>query len=268
MTRNHAEPMQGQRGMNQSVDQKVEGKRIECSALDPRLVPREFRAGSLILVGTPIGNLGDLSQRAIETLKAADLIAAEDTRRTKILLDRYGLRAPLTSYHAYNAKAAGPRLIERIQRGVCVALVTDAGMPGISDPGTLLVRLALDAGVTVSAVPGPSAFVMALVLSGLPTHRFVFEGFLPAKSGARRKRLEALADDDRTLIFYESPHRLVRMLADALATLGDRPASISRELTKQFEETRRGRLGELLRQCQPAKLLGEFVIVIAGKNSF
>ncbi len=221
--------------------------------------------GSLILVGTPIGNLGDISQRAIETLKSADLIAAEDTRRTRILLDRHGIRAPLTSYHSYNVKVKGPQLIDRIHTGERVALVTDAGMPGISDPGTLLVRLAIDAGVPVAAVPGPTAFVMALVLSGLPTHRFAFEGFLPIKSGARRKRLGALAEDDRTLIFYESPHRLLPMLEDVLAVFGDRAASISRELTKQFEETIRGSVSALIERFRRDNPRGEFVVVLSGK---
>ncbi len=231
---------------------------------DRRFTNDERGSGQLILVGTPIGNLGDVSQRAIETLKSADVIAAEDTRRTKILLDRYGIRAPLTSYHSYNVKAKGPQLIDRIKAGEHVALVTDAGMPGISDPGTLLVRLAIDAGVPVAAVPGPTAFVMALVLSGFPTHRFVFEGFLPIKSGARRKRLQALTADDRTLIFYESPHRLLPMLEDVLAVFGDRAASISRELTKQFEETIRGSLSMLIERFRRENPRGEFVVILSG----
>ena len=229
-----------------------------------RFTSDERGPGQLILVGTPIGNLGDISQRVIETLRSVELIAAEDTRHTRILLSRHEIHVPMTSYHSYNARAKGPQLIDRVRSGDRVAVVTDAGMPGISDPGTRLVRLAIDAGVSVSAVPGPTAFLTALVLSGLPTHRFVFEGFLPIKSGARRTRLTALADDERTLIFYESPHRLVPMLEDVLAVVGDRQASISRELTKQFEETLRGSLSQLLANFRQPNPRGEFVVVLSG----
>lgn len=218
-------------------------------------------AGTLCVVATPIGNLKDISFRAVETLKTADLIACEDTRRTAILLKAYGVTTPTTSYHAYSGPGKARRLVEEIRGGKRVALVSDAGLPGISDPGTPLVQAAIAEELPVEVVPGPSASLMALVLSGLPTDRFTFEGFLPVKPGPRRRRLEALRDEGRTAIVYESPHRLLKTLADLEAVYGDIAMSCSRELTKKFEETRRGRVSELLAHFEHHPPRGEFVLV-------
>jgi 16S rRNA (cytidine1402-2'-O)-methyltransferase len=203
--------------------------------------------GALVLVGTPIGNLGDLSPRALSALAEADVIAAEDTRRTRGLLTHAGVPAAgrLVALHAHNEAETAARLVERIAAGARVAYVTDAGMPGISDPGERLVRAALDAGVPVEVVPGPSAALGALVISGLPTGRFDFEGFLPRKGPERAARLAALAGEERTTVLFESPRRLAATLADLAAALGpDRPVAVVRELTKLFETVWRGTLGQ------------------------
>ncbi|MDX1418488.1 MAG: 16S rRNA (cytidine(1402)-2'-O)-methyltransferase [Rubricoccaceae bacterium] len=219
----------------------------------------------LYLVPTPIGNLEDLTFRALRVLQEADLIACEDTRTTGVLCQRYGIETPRTSFHAHNEHGKAAGLVARMAAGETVALVSDAGTPGISDPGFLLVREALAAGVPVVPLPGPTAFVPALVASGLPTDRFVFEGFLPQKKG-RKTRLDALVDEPRTVVLYESPHRLVRLLGELAERLGeDRPAAVGRELTKAFEEMRRGTLAELRAHydAQP-KVRGEIVVVVGG----
>jgi 16S rRNA (cytidine1402-2'-O)-methyltransferase len=220
--------------------------------------------GTLYLVGTPIGNVEDLTPRAQRLLGAVDVIAAEDTRHTKGLLDRFGIRRPMLSYHDHNKDARTPELIDRMREGASVAVVSDAGSPGISDPAFTLVRAAVAAGLAVIPVPGPSSAICALEVSGLPTDRFAFEGFLPRKAGKRRARIEQLREDPRTLIFFESPHRLKSALADLSAVLGNRPASLSRELTKKFEETRRGPLNDLLTWVETSPPRGEFVLVVGG----
>ena len=221
----------------------------------------------LILVPTPIGNLEDVTLRALRVLKEADLVACEDTRTSGVFLDHYGIETPRTSYHDHNERRKAPHLVARIQAGETVALITDAGSPGISDPGFYLVRECLRAGVPVEALPGPTAFVPALALSGLPTDRFVFEGFLPPKKG-RQTRLQALADEERTLVLYESPHRLVRTLGQLIEHFGaERPAAVARELTKKFEEVERGTLGTLLAAFEDRpKVRGEIVVVVGGSR--
>lgn len=224
---------------------------------------------TLYLVGTPIGNLGDLSPRALHILGAVDVIAAEDTRHTRGLLARFGVNRPdrpMISYHDHNKDARTPELVARLQQGASVAVVSDAGSPGISDPAFTLVRAAVEAGIPAVPVPGPSSLLCALEVSGLPTDRFAFEGFLPRKQGRRRARIAQLRDDPRTLIFFESPHRLAAALRDLLEGLGDRRASLSRELTKKFEETRRGALSELLAWIAERPPRGEFVLVVAGAS--
>ena len=217
----------------------------------------------LHLVATPIGNLRDISLRALETLAAADVIACEDTRVTRHLLDHYGIATTLTPYHEHNAAAARPKLLERLGAGEAVALVSDAGTPLISDPGYKLVRAAQEAGHTVSAVPGASAALAALTVAGLPTDRFFFEGFLPAKDGPRQKRIAELARIPATLILYESGPRLSRSLAALADGLGGRQAAICRELTKLHEEVRRGDLAALARAyADGAETRGEIVIVV------
>jgi 16S rRNA (cytidine1402-2'-O)-methyltransferase len=220
-------------------------------------------AAGLYLVATPIGNLGDISLRALETLAAADLIACEDTRVTARLLDRYGIRAPLTPYHDHNAAAARPKILARVAAGAAVALVSDAGTPLVSDPGYRLVQGAHEAGLAVTAVPGASSVLAALAIAGLPTDRFFFEGFLPAKSAARRQRIDALARIPATLILFETGPRLADALADLAHGLGPRPAAICRELTKLHEEVRRGDLDALARTSGASETRGEFVLVVA-----
>ncbi|MBI4341741.1 MAG: 16S rRNA (cytidine(1402)-2'-O)-methyltransferase [Candidatus Omnitrophica bacterium] len=219
-------------------------------------------SGALYVVATPIGNLQDITLRAIETLKAADLIACEDTRHASILLNAHGIAAPTTSYHSYSSRRKHRRILEALQEGRRVALIADAGLPGISDPGSALIRDAIEAGASVTVIPGASASLVGLVLSGFPTDRFVFEGFLPVKPGARRTRLETLRDEPRAVVLYESPHRLLRALDDIEAAFGDIPMSISRELTKRFEETRRGRISALRGHFTHHPPKGEFVIVL------
>ncbi|MBI3251885.1 MAG: 16S rRNA (cytidine(1402)-2'-O)-methyltransferase [Candidatus Omnitrophica bacterium] len=222
-------------------------------------------AGVLHLVATPIGNLGDITYRAVEILKSADLIACEDTRRSKILLDHYGIHKPLVSYHDFSERKKTPGLIAEIKNGKKVALISDAGTPGIADPGYRLVRAAIENGIKIEALPGPSAVLAALVVSGLPTDRFAFEGFLPVKSGAREKKLLSLKEEERTVIFYESPHRLLKSLEAIRQTIGDTPLVIARELTKKFEEVFRGTALEALKYFSEKKILGEFVILIHVK---
>jgi 16S rRNA (cytidine1402-2'-O)-methyltransferase len=221
-------------------------------------------AGTLWLVGTPIGNLGDVSERAARTLAEVDLVACEDTRRTRKLLAHLGVRAGrLVSFHEGNERRQVRELLEQLRAGRDVAMVSDAGMPGLSDPGYRLVTACAEEGITVDVVPGPSAAIAALVVSGLPTSRFAFEGFLPRKPGERRARLAEVADDSRTVVVFESPRRLSGLLADAREILGDRRAAVVRELTKVHQEVLRGRLSELADRL-PDEVLGEVVVVIEG----
>lgn len=226
-------------------------------------IPARPLEPALYLVATPIGNLGDITLRALETLAGADVLACEDTRVTRVLLDRYGIAARPLAYHEHNANEAGPRLIAALEGGRSVALVSDAGTPLVSDPGYRLGQLALEAGHRVVPIPGPSAPLAALVGSGLPSDAFLFAGFLPVKDKGRRDRLAELSKIPSTLIFFESPHRIADTLAIAADVLGaTRPACVCRELTKTFEEFRRGPLGELAAQYQGQTVKGEVVLVI------
>ena len=221
--------------------------------------------GTLFIVATPIGNLGDITVRALEILKSVDLIAAEDTRTTKVLLDHFEIRKPLISFYSYNEQRRVPDLIEKIMQGQSIALVSDAGTPGISDPAYSIVHAAIEADIPVVPIPGPTAFVAALVVSGLSTDAFVFEGFLPVKKG-RQTMLKRLAKEERTLILYESPHKILRTLADIQEYFGDRRVAVARELTKKFEEVLRGRVSSVLEHFSSRNIKGEFVIVIEGKE--
>ncbi|MCZ8215897.1 MAG: 16S rRNA (cytidine(1402)-2'-O)-methyltransferase, partial [Cyclobacteriaceae bacterium] len=221
---------------------------------------------SLYLVPTPIGNLGDITLRALEVLKAVDLILAEDTRTSGFLLKHYSIDKPLKSFHNFNEHRTVATLVERMQQGETLALVSDAGTPGISDPGFLISRAAVQAGLKIECLPGATAFVPALVKSGLPCDRFVFEGFLPVKKG-RQTLLKSLVNEERTLIFYESPYRLVKTLEQFCEYFGeDRQASVSRELTKKFEETFNGNLQQVLQHFSQKEVKGEIVLIVAGKS--
>ena len=220
----------------------------------------------LLLVPTPIGNLEDITLRALRMLKEADLILAEDTRTSSVLMKHYGIAKPMLSFHQHNEHRTVQTFVERIKSGEVVALVSDAGTPGISDPGFLLVRECLREGIEVECLPGPTAFVPALVDSGLPCDRFCFEGFLPQKKG-RATRIAALQEEERTMIFYESPFRLAKTLEQLAAAFGaERPASVSRELSKKFEETRRGSLQELAAHYTAHPPKGEIVLVVGGRD--
>ena len=223
-------------------------------------------SGTLYLIATPIGNLGDLSPRAAAALEEVDFIAAEDTRVTMKLLRHLGVRKPMVSYHEHNKASAGPAILSRLMAGESCALATDAGTPAISDPGEDLVRLCAGNGVTVQAIPGCCALISALAVSGLPTGRFTFEGFLSVNKKERRERLLSLAAEERTMIFYEAPHRLRTTLADLLEAFGDRPAALCRELTKLHEETRRTTLAQAVERYQEQDPRGEFVLVVAGRE--
>jgi 16S rRNA (cytidine1402-2'-O)-methyltransferase len=221
--------------------------------------------GTLYLVATPIGNLGDITLRALETLKHVDLVASEDTRRTGLLLKHFEIEKPQISFYEHNERVATPRIMRLLEEGQSVAVVTSAGTPGISDPGFVLVREVIAAGLEVTMIPGPVAFAMALVLSGLPVHSFTFRGFPPHKPGQRRHFLEADRDLPYTLIYYESPFRLRKLLEDALAAFGDRRAAVAKELTKIHETVRRGRLSELLADLEETPK-GEYVVLVAGSD--
>ncbi|HEV2387669.1 MAG TPA: 16S rRNA (cytidine(1402)-2'-O)-methyltransferase [Candidatus Acidoferrales bacterium] len=220
--------------------------------------------GRLYLVATPIGNLDDITLRALAALREADLIACEDTRQTRKLLDRHGIDRPLASYHEHNERERGRELVARLERGETVALVSDAGTPAVSDPGLHLVKLCIERGIPVTPLPGPAALVAALAGAGLETNEFLFVGFVPARAGERRRKLQALAAEPRTLIFYEAPHRLAAMLGDALEILGDRRAVVARELTKIHEEFRRARLSELAAHYRQTPPRGEITLLVAA----
>lgn len=221
---------------------------------------------SLYLVPTPIGNLADITLRALDILKSVDTILAEDTRTSGILLKHYTINKPLQSFHIFNEHKTVNGLIERLNKGEVMALISDAGTPGISDPGFLLVREALKAGIKIDCLPGATALIPALVKSGFPTDRFVFEGFLPHKKG-RQTALKNLAEEERTIILYESPHRLVKLLEQLKEYFGaDRHASVSRELSKKFEETKNGTVDELLKYFSSKEVKGEIVVVVSGRS--
>jgi 16S rRNA (cytidine1402-2'-O)-methyltransferase len=221
-------------------------------------------SGTLYLVATPIGNLEDVTLRALRILRAVRRIAAEDTRRTRKLLDHYDIHRPLVSYHEHNERTRSSELIQVLLAGEDVALVSDAGMPGISDPGYRIVQMAIEEGVPVCAIPGPSAVMTALSVSGLPMHRFSFFGFFPRSSGGRLRLFEDIQKDPNTLIFYESPRRVLKTLEDMLEILGDRTAAICRELTKLHEEVIRGRISEVLEAIRGRELKGEVCILVTG----
>ena len=222
--------------------------------------------GKLYLCPTPIGNLGDITLRTLEVLKTADLIAAEDTRVSMKLLRHFTIKTPVTSYYEHNKREKGAYLIEKLKEGTTVAVVTDAGMPGISDPGEDLVRLCLQEGIPVEALPGPCAFATALVASGLPSGRFAFEGFLSVQKRERLARLQSLKDDLRTLIFYEAPHKLLGTLRDFLDVFGNREIVLARELTKRFEEYRRTTLADAISYYEETPPKGEFVLLLHGAD--
>ena len=223
-------------------------------------------AGTLWLVATPIGNLGDMSGRAREVLGRVDLVACEDTRRTGRLLAGLRIKVPLLSFFEGNERERAGELVHRLTAGEDVALVSDGGTPAVSDPGFRLVRASIDAGIDVRVVPGPSAVVAALVVSGLPTDRFVFEGFMPRKPGERLRRLESLRHEPRTIVVFESPLRVQTLLRDVLVAIGDREVSVARELTKLHEEVVRGRVSEVLSRLGESDLKGEVVVVIEGER--
>lgn len=231
-----------------------------------------MKSGTLYIAGTPIGNLEDITLRALRILKEVDLIACEDTRRTRKLLSRYNIHTSLTSYFEHNKITKADFLIKGLKEGKNIALVSDAGMPGISDPGYFIIREALKENIPIIPIPGPTALIASLVISGLPTDSFIFEGFLSAKMKARCDKLKELKSEKRTLIFYEAPHRLLAALKDILEILGDREVSLTREVTKKFEETFRGRISEAIERFTPPRLVGtgsikpkgEFTIVLRG----
>lgn len=223
-------------------------------------------AGDIYLVATPIGNLEDITIRALNTLKSADIIAAEDTRHTLGLLNHFEIKKPLFSYHEHNQRESGEKLIQMALEGKNIALVTDAGTPGISDPGEGIVKLAIENGIRVYLVPGAAALIYGLVVSGLATSRFVFEGFLPTDNKSRRERFNSLENEERTIIFYEAPHKLQKTLGDLYEVFGNRKIALCRELTKKHEEINRCTLSEAIEEFKDKKPLGEFVLVMEGKD--
>lgn len=232
--------------------QEPNGISIQLHSLEP----------GLYLVATPIGNLRDISLRALDVLASADLVLAEDTRTSAKLFNAYGLKTPLSAYHDHNAAKRVPNLVERIAGGGVIALISDAGTPMVSDPGFKLARACIEDGLDVIAIPGASAVLSGLVVSGLPSDKFMFAGFLPAKTSARCTALEALKSVPSSLIFYESAGRLSAMLTDALAVLGDRPMAVARELTKKYEEVLRGSISQMLERLEGEKLRGEIVVIL------
>jgi 16S rRNA (cytidine1402-2'-O)-methyltransferase len=260
--------------MRKSLHQQRSGQRKKEIRKDPPIVgktpvPEECESatgGALYVVATPIGNLEDITLRAIRILKEVRLIAAEDTRRTRILLDKYGISTPLTSLYDQNEAKKSGLLIARLQRGEDVAYVSDAGTPGISDPGYVLVREAVSQGIRVAPVPGVSALIAAISVSGLPMDSFMFLGFLPSKAMRRRGLLTSLREEERTLIFYESPHRLLASLTDIAALLGDREVVVSREMTKVYEEFLRGSAAEVIAGMGRGAVKGEVTLIVAGRT--
>ncbi|KQP91784.1 16S rRNA (cytidine(1402)-2'-O)-methyltransferase [Methylobacterium sp. Leaf117] len=257
--------------MTQKIDTRTRRRRDAADGKPPATftafglaAEAESIEPGLHVVATPIGNLKDVSFRALATLAAADAVLAEDTRVTRTLLMHYGITTPLVAYHEHSNAAVRERMVARMQAGEALALVSDAGTPLVSDPGFKLVQAAIEAGLSVTPIPGPSAVMTAIVAAGLPTDRFFFEGFLPAKSGARCNRLEALGQIHGTLVLFESPHRLPEMLVDAVAVLGaSRPAAVARELTKLYETIRRGSLGDLAAlYAEEGAPKGEVVVII------
>lgn len=218
----------------------------------------------LYLVATPIGNLQDITLRALETLRTVDFVASEDTRKTGLLLKHFDISKPQIAFHEHNEQRAGERLIGLLQEGKSVALVTDAGTPGIADPGFTIVRRAIEADLPVTMIPGPTALIMAVTLSGLPLHSFIFRGFPPRKPGPRQRFVAVDRRSPHTLVYYESPYRLEAFLRDCIAVLGDRPAALANDLTKKFEAVARGPLSELLASVAGKTLKGEYAVVIAG----
>jgi len=229
--------------------------------------PIAVKAG-LYLVSTPIGNMEDITLRAIRILKEVDIIASEDTRRSGLLLKKYNIEKPLLSYHDHNKVERTPEIIEKLKNGKSFALISDSGTPGISDPGFYLVREAIKEGIPIIPIPGPTALISGLIVSGLPTDRFAFEGFLPRRKGRRRKRLQRLVNEERTMIFFEAPHRLLYFLQDLQEILGDRRIAVLRELTKKFEDIERGRVSEFISIYRQKRPKGEFVIVVEGNKSY
>jgi 16S rRNA (cytidine1402-2'-O)-methyltransferase len=218
--------------------------------------------GTLYVVATPIGNLADITLRAIETLKTVGLIAAEDTRHTKILLDRYGIHTPTTSYFEYNKIQKSEYLLKALKEGKSIALVSDAGTPGISDPGYAIIKLCIDNNISVVPIPGPSGLITALTISGKPTDHFTFVGFLSPKPIKRKNQLKKLKDEERTIVLYESPHRIERLLRDILEIYGDTQVVVAREVTKKFEEIRREKVSLTIEHFKSHKPKGEFVVII------
>jgi 16S rRNA (cytidine1402-2'-O)-methyltransferase len=221
---------------------------------------------TLYFIATPIGNLGDISLRALETLRAVDMVASEDTRKTGHLLKHFEISKPQLAFHEHNEDKAGRRILGLLEAGQSVAVVSEAGTPGISDPGYSLVQRVVEADIPFTMIPGPTALVMALVLSGLPAHAFTFRGFAPRKQGKRQRFLAVDAQSPHTLIFYESPYRLAAFLEDALTVYGDRPAAVANELTKLYESVERGTLSHLLAHYQAHEPRGEYVVVIGGST--
>jgi len=220
----------------------------------------------LYLVSTPIGNLQDISLRSLDILCKVDFVASEDTRKTGMLLKHYDIKKQQISFYEHNEEKSGENIINLLKQGKSIALVTSAGTPGISDPGFTLVRRAIEAEIDVTMIPGSSAFIMALILSGLPVHSFTFRGFPPRKTGSRTRFLEVDKDSPHTMIFYESPHRIIAFLKDALQVFGDRPAALANDLTKMYETVQRGNLSELLSLLDETKPRGEYTVVIAGTD--
>lgn len=218
----------------------------------------------LYLVATPIGNLGDITLRALEVLRSVDLIASEDTRKTSILLKHYDIKKPQQSFHAFNEQKVVAKLVDHLLEGRSIAVVTNAGTPGISDPGYSIVNAAIEHGIPVTAIPGPAAVIVALTLSGLPAHRFIFKGFPPRKKGARQRFLEEDRESTYTQIFYESPHRIQAFLEDVQTVLGDRQAAVANDLTKKFETMIRGKVSEILDVLKEEAPRGEYTVVIGG----
>jgi 16S rRNA (cytidine1402-2'-O)-methyltransferase len=226
-------------------------------------MPESICPGALYLVATPIGNLEDITYRAVKVLSTVDLIAAEDTRKTKILLDHYHISKPMMSYYSYNEQIRAQQLIDKLLDGQSVAIVSDAGTPGISDPAFHIVQRALEKGISIIPIPGPTAFISALIVSGLLTERFVFEGFLPLKKG-RKTKFETLKTESRTIILYESPHRILKTLREVHEHFGNRKVVVARELTKKFEEIIRGPIQSVLSELGQKEPRGEYVVIIKG----